>query len=204
MRNICLSGGVALLLCTNVTFGALLTPGGGVSGVAQPDPVGGVTLTNLTYSFVGPTFSGTISSSVISGDASNPWGGLTFTYQFSNTGGDAISRFTVSPFTGFFTDVSFQGGTALPQIAPNLITRSADGSILRFNFDFPGLNVAPGQSSSLLVVQTDATGYKPTIAGLIDGSTVNLTSFAPVPEPASASLLLLGIGALIALRRKSN
>ena len=85
-KNYLLVGAVTLL-CANLASGALLSPGGGVtSGLAQPDPIGGLTLTNLTYSFVGPTFSGTISSSVIQGDASNPWGGLTFTYQFLNSG----------------------------------------------------------------------------------------------------------------------
>lgn len=53
--------------------------------------------------------------------------------------------------------------------------------------------LAPGSNSALLVVQTNAAFYQPTIASLIDGSVASVASLVPTavntPEPSSVVLL---------------
>ena len=52
--------------------------------VGETDPTGGTVLSSLSAPFVAGTYSGTLISQVISGDPSNPLGGLTFTYLLTN------------------------------------------------------------------------------------------------------------------------
>jgi hypothetical protein len=54
-----------------------------------------------------------------------------------------------------------------------------------------------------LVLQTSATTYQNSFAAIINSSSVNVATFAPlaVPEPATGALLVLGALSL-ALRRK--
>jgi hypothetical protein len=162
-----------------------------------------------SQAFVAPTFSGTLISKVWSGDTSNPWfalGGLTFTYEISNDllSPDPIDRFTLSSYAGFFTDASYTSPNFLVPVVPTTVVRNPSGNQISFNFTglFEG-TLIPGASSAVLVLQTDATSYQNSIAGVINSSSANVATFAPlaVPEPASAALLLLG-GLALAFRRK--
>ena len=170
---------------------------------AEPDPVGGVILAQVAAPFAGPKFSGTVTSTVLAGDASNPLGGLTFTYLLQNNANsiDEIGRFTINDFAGFLTDVSFQVGPGLP---PAIVDRNTAGDVIGFSFFGPPIGaglLAPGQFSALLVVQTNATIFNQTFVSVIDGGVAMAPSFAPLPEPATLGLLVLGGLALIRRRR---
>lgn len=176
----------------------------------QPDPVGGVPIASMSVPFSALTFGGTLVSTVWAGDLSNPFGpgALTFTYQLSNDAlsGDPIDRFTLSSYAGFLVDASYQSTPPFgPVVIPSGVVRNLGGN--QVSFDFEGLfagTLVPGSSSPVLVLQTDSTSYQNSIAGVINSSTVNVATFAPlaVPEPASAALVILGAVALTLRRRQ--
>ena len=182
-----------------------LVPGGFVNAQSSGYPVGGSTVATVTYNYSSSTLLGTLTSKVISGDTSNPYGGLTFLYLVTVDGASpqVASRLTVSSFGGFATDVSYD--TTISQttvgtiVNPTSFGRSADGQVLRFSFDNP--NIGDAQGSALMVVQTDARFYGNGTTAVIDGSSANVSSLVPVPEPATGALLLLATAAF-ALRRK--
>lgn len=184
-----------------------LNPGTSVAALSSSYPVGGTLLATTSSPFSAGVISGTLVSSVFLFDAANPYGagtngGLTFTYQLSiaSSSPDASSEMTVSSFSSFLTDVSYN--TVGSDVNPSNFSRSSGGDTVRFIF--LSQPVGDGQSSALLVVQTDAVAYHPTMAGIIDGLTVNVASLAPiaVPEPTSGALILLGLGLVgLCLRR---
>ena len=192
----------------------LLPTGGSLFPVpAEPDPTGGAVMppTGMTVPFASGGFSGTLTSTVTAGDPSNALGGLTFTYLLTNdaVSSNAISRVTVDSFTGFMTDVSYQTPAPGGSVLPSLVDRST-ADVVGFSFLPTAVSgafgvLSPGTSSSLLVVQTDATTFASTSAFVIDGATVNVSSFAPIPEPGSFCLAALGVICLMAYacRRRS-
>jgi hypothetical protein len=150
-------------------------------------------------------FTGTLTASVIAGDVTNPYGGLTFTYQLHNdaTSLSSFGRFTVLDYSGVQTDVSLQSP------GPGHPSTSTDRSVTpgaSVGWDFTALGmgrVAPGEDSALLVIQTDAHSFSPSIANIIDGSIAStFGSFAPAPEPGSLALVLLTGAAM--LRRRAQ
>ena len=181
---------------------------GGVQfpAVAEPDPIG-ATLVFSTgpLAFSSATLAGTLQSSAWINDASNPFGllALTFTYELSASAASLhdIARLSVSSYDAFLTDASFNPAGGVP---PTLITRSADGEVMGFNFVAPALSA--GQSASMLVVQTNAISFQSTTASLIDGTTATVLSIAPeavVPEPSAVFLASVGMCALLAGWRKA-
>lgn len=205
-----LATGVLIAAMSHSAQGATLLVGGTLYPlVAEPDPTGGLMQGSpLVSGFVAPTFAGTLTSTVISGDPSNPavidgcLNCLTFTYLLTNNdiaGSHPIGRLTIDGFTGFETDASFKqtGGDR----APTLINRP-DTDFVGFSFiDVVGPGaLQPGMESQLLVVQTDATAFAISAAAVINGSGVAAAAFAPVPEPST--LLVLGALAGAALLRR--
>jgi hypothetical protein len=180
-----------------------LTAGGFITAQSSTYPTGGTTLLTDTSPFNNGAISGTLVSKVISGDASNPYGGLTFTYQLSINAGspDSSSSMTVSSYDNYSTDVSYNnlGG----EVNPLNFSRDSNGATVRFLFSNP--SIGPGSTGALVVVQTGAPSYQNTMAGIIDGLTVNVASLAPltVPEPGLGAFLLAGLGVL-ALRLRSR
>jgi hypothetical protein len=162
----------------------------------EPGPVGGTLLDTKFALFTGADIAGSVTSKVYSGDTANLLGGLTFTYEIvSGSSIQDISRFSVGNYGGFATDVSFNLA-AVPGVMPTVSSRSSGvGDIVRF--DFAGL--PPGASSTLLVVQTDAAVFAPTIASVINAGSAQVLSLAPtpVPEPSTLALALLGGVALL-------
>ena len=190
-----------------------ITAGHSITAVGQNNPVGGslVPGTGSPLPVSSDTFSGTLTSSVVAGDTSNPYGGLTFTYLLSNdlASSDAIGRITINSFAGFLTDVSFQSPGA--GVQPTLSDRSNSGNTIGFTFVGPPLSglgeLQPGQSATLLVVQTNATHFASTTAQLIDGSVTTVASFGPtamIPEPSTLVLTGFGLAAfcVAAYRRR--
>ena len=200
--------GVASVDATPLPVGGSLFP---VSGELDPTAGAVVPPTGVTVPFAVPGFSGTLTSTVISGDPSNALGGLTFTYLVTNdaVSSNAISRVTVDSFTSFMTDVSYQTPAPGGSVVPSLVDRlTAD--VVGFSFlptAVPGAFgvLSPGTSSALLVVQTDAPTFASTSVFVIDGDTVSVASFAPIPEPGSFCLAALGVICLMAYacRRRS-
>ena len=146
-----------------------------------------------------------MTSSVYGNDASNPFGpgALTFTYLYSIiTGPDSSEGISLGSFAGFNTAVTYQAPT--PGVAPILVSRSAIGDNIEFNF-IP--QILPGMTSALLVVQTSSQTFNIGTATVLDNTgSPNVAILAPVaivgtPEPASATFILLGMGVLASVRR---
>jgi hypothetical protein len=193
--------GFVTVVATTV-LAAPLAPGGMVVLTDESGPTGAQLLAELNSPFAASDIQGTVTSKVYSADADNPLGGLTFTYEIvSGLSQHEISRFSVGDYAGFQTDVSYNLAM-LPGVPPSVASRSTGtGNILRF--DFVGL--PPGQSSTLLVVQTDAQAYFTTTASVIDGGSADFFSIAPtaIPEPATAALVGIGLFTLVVTRRRN-
>lgn len=201
MLRLALLTGLSLSLALHSASAALLPPGTATFAVGSPDPTGGALIAGgVPVPFVAPTFSGTLTSSVIAGDPSNPFGGLTFTYLVTNDplSAHSIERLTINDFAGWLVDASYQ--TPAAGTVPVFNDRSLVGDVVGFSFMNPMIGfgiIAPGGSSALLVLQTNAPDYQPTIASVIDGTVASVASWAPaVPEPSS--MLLAAVGAALA------
>jgi hypothetical protein len=164
-----------------------------------------------------------LTTTVILDDPSNPFAnignpnpllhGLTFVYQLHN---DAVSfnplgRMTNIDFTPFLTDVSYQpGGGLLP---PTSTDRTSSPAIIGWSFTGTPLGlgkIAPGMTTTPLVIQTNAPGFIDVLANIIDGSVVQAPTFRPspspplagFPEPSALTLLMLGTFGLVWRRRR--
>jgi hypothetical protein len=178
-----------------------LLPGGSINPTSSAFPVGGTPEDTVVSDFTTTTLNGSVTSTVIEGDTSNPYGGLTFTYllNLSNIGStDSASELTAGAFAGFQTDVSFDSTAG---IAPFNFSRSKTGDVLEFSWS-PG--VLPGQTGALIVVQTSALNFQTGTGGVIDSVPGNVSVLVPVPEPATCSLLVTGMGAFFLFRRRNS
>jgi len=194
---------VMLGLMSGQANAALLSPGGFlIPAPLEPDPAGGLVLASVTSPFSSVDIQGQVISRVLSGDVSNPLGGLTFTYQIimATISPHEVSGFSVGNYGGSQTDVSYNNVFPTASIAPFLVSRSsAPGDVVRFNY-IPGIGA--GQFSALMVVQTDASAYQPTLASVINSGSHLVNSLAPtqVPEPGAVALAVVGGLAIFRLR----
>lgn len=198
--------GAALLLASS-TFAAPITAGQVAVAVNENNPVGGTTITQAQPFSTG-SYTGTLVSSVITGDTTNTLGGLTFTYQLINdpTSANAITRLTVNGFTGYSTDMSYKLGTG--GVSPIYNDRDATGGVVAWQFyGAPvGLGVVSfGTTSDLLVVQTSATVFHNVIANISNGAVSPVNAYGPAfsitPEPATLGALLGGAAVFFRRRR---
>jgi hypothetical protein len=145
-------------------------------------------------------------------------GTLDFVYQVKNNAAssDAVGRVTVSNFgsgprltTGpFILDVGYVAGTGTigvnTQPDPDTVDRlnAQQGRVVGFNFTI--LGVEAGANSAVLVVATNAKSYTTGAVAVIDGSSVNLAGYQPLPEPSTMAMAGLGALGLIGygLRRR--
>jgi hypothetical protein len=123
-----------------------------------------------------------------------------------------LHRFTVSSFAAFGTDVSYSSFSS--GVPPTFIDRGLPGDVVGFNYPTPvpqiliGNPIGPGQTSSLMVVQTNAVNFTFTLASVIDGSVTMVASLAPapiIPEPGSivlAAMAGLGLAAVCWRKRR--
>ncbi len=129
-------------------------------------------------------------------------GCLDFVYQFTNNPNsqDVLERFTGFSYGAFKIDAGYDpnsGGRA-----PGTVSRSNNGFVLGFNY--LGSDIQPGETTPLLIAQTDATNFVSGFLTAQDGNAGYAEGFAPgVPDPAT--LGLLGSGLAVAgsvLRRR--
>ena len=201
-----LAGTCAVVTMSSVASAAIVLPNQSPVSVPEPAP-GGALVDTQTQPFATATYTGDLISRVFSGDPTNPFGGYTFTYQLTNApgGSNALTRLTVTGFGGYATDMSYQLGTG--NVAPSRSTRDPFGDVIGFSFLGDGVGfIMPGESSELLVVQTNATSYRTRIANVINGAVSNVNAFSPAgaitPEPTLA-LGAVAAGIVFGRRRRA-
>ena len=197
----------ATLALTSFASGAAITPGQTAIAVNENNPVGGTTVSQ-SQPFATANYTGTLISSVITGDTSNTLGGLTFTYQLVNDAGsaNALTRLTVNGFIGYATDMSYKLGTG--GLAPTYNDRDASGGVAAFTFFGQPIGLgtlSAGTTSELLVIQTNALSSRTVIANISNGAVSPVNAFGPAgaisPEPAT--LASLAVGAALLRRRRA-
>jgi hypothetical protein len=166
----------------------------------------------FTYTTTSGTNTGFIYSAVY-----DDGGTLDFYYQVVNdpSSSTALARLTATDFAGFGTNSAFMtDGSSLTgtgfvdgTLAPQTSDSNVDGSVIGFSFyppTGPPTEIAPGDTSYVLIISTNATSYEAGNASIIDGGTDTVAAFQPgtTPEPASLGLMGLGLIALASVRRR--
>ncbi len=190
--------GVVFWGALTVAKANILAPGGSVA----PDQL----FPNGTI--VGGPINGTLDSSGIDvayssfvyadGSSAVCGGCLDFVYNFTNDGSTTATSISMENFAGFLTDVGRNGGAG---VDASSITRSSDGSIVTFLF---ANGLAPGQSTSQLLIETDATSFQGGTFTVDAGdNSASAAAFAPtIPEPSSIALFGTGLLAFFAAARR--
>lgn len=215
--------GLAVFAASPAAHATLLPPDSTIVPSPQLNPLTGTTMMGTTgaqpfnVSQNGASMTGTAQEWVVSNFTANPFGlnDLTFVIQVSLTGGTstsgssaiiqriADSGFGISPIT----DAGYNATGA--QVIPTTADRSPDGDIVAFSYLphaglAPSTNIGVGQSSALLIINTNATQY--TLSNLSVQGTVaaNVLGFAPVPEPSMLALSAAGLGGIMLRRRRTS
>lgn len=137
---------------------------------------------------------------------------LDFYYQFTSAGPNAIRSITHFDFTGWTTDVGVRsddidgagGSVGVNFVAgvqgPTFIDRQS-ASTVGFNYQDPLPTLGTGEVSYTMVVKTNSKIWAVGNTAIIDGISVNVATFAPVPEPTFYGLLALGVAGLFGASR---
>jgi hypothetical protein len=182
-------------------------------GLVPPGTASGTELASLSDPGSFTTTAGTTSFTLDTAVFRNPSGTLDFYYQVANDSNSATSlaRLTATNFSTFATYTGYRtdGATTLGApfsngtVPPVSADRNASGTVVGFDFQPPdSAKVAPGQTSEVLVISTDATNFGNGNVSVIDGGAATLPAFQPIPEPSITVLIALAsILLLISYRR---
>ena len=185
-------------------FAGIINPGTIQIAEAELTPGDGTLVTTLAAPFLGGIpgneFSGSLVSTVFTGDASNHCKIMTFEYQLFNnlSSKSTLNRLTLECFAPYMVDVRTEdiGSATLWSFTREAVT----GDVLGANIFF----ASPGSSSDIWVVHTDALAYSDIQGNVIDGATASVMALGPtcVPEPQTYGLLGgLGLLGLAGYRR---
>ncbi len=192
---------MAMALLVPLSHASVLGNGNSV----PPSPLfpTGTLQVSISGTITTPTFTASYTEWVFA-DPANTWcsGCLDFVYQFTNNGGDSNERFSMYNFAGFLVDV---GTDPFGVHDPTTIDRSTSGPVIGFNFPASD-EIAPGQTTPMLVIETNALKYTPGYVSAQDGTAgygLGYSPASPIPEPSSLALLGGGLAVAGALLRKS-
>jgi hypothetical protein len=210
MKNaLLLAACYGLLVVTPQTRADILLPGQSVTPPAQQGSLGAppnvASIPFTPFSFDG--VNGMYREFVFAGRNANPFGGLSFEYQFTlpaNSGSTGVVQaFTANGFAGWETNVTFAPGGAVPASEAD---RSAGlGDVINFTLANGGVGL--GVTSEWLIVDTNAPTFAPntvTFSNATGGVSEPALGPTPIPEPGTlplASLSLLLAGAAVGYRR---
>ena len=184
---------LALICFAPAGYANVLAPGG--SGAPDLLTEGGAPVTGILSTPISTgTYKGTLESQVFV----EAGGTLDFLYLLSVASGpDAVNRLTVTDFTGWTTDVGYLAGSG---IVPTSVDRSNSGGTVGFQFGSEPNGVTAGESTDVLIIETNAKTFTVGTGSTIDGTVFSGGAYAPSPEPASVGLLLgglFGIGLIV-------
>jgi hypothetical protein len=189
--------------------GDTVVMGAGAFGDCTGTAVASVLLASASAPFTSSTgaYSGTLISAVVRETGS---GTLDFYYQVvitttsTNCGGggqpgcDPIARETNTNFNNggaaatppptWTTWAATRGDAVGPfsagTVFPIYADRNALGNIVGFSFNPPdGAKIQPGQTSSILIVSTNATNFTLGKSSVIDGGVTTVTTYQPAAAP---------------------
>lgn len=199
---------LAALTCLQTARANVITPGNSGSPDVFTGQSAGTLLATLSTPFSITGAQGTLASAVYQESG----GTLDFYYQVNVATGTGFVNFNndFGLFTGYTTDIGYRTDGAMLAGAgfvngtniPDSVFRAA----ARVAFGFATDLIAAGQSSTVLEIQTGATGFT-SASALVSGESSEssaLATFGPVaatPEPVSILLVGGGLFAIVLLRR---
>lgn len=189
-----------------------LAPGGSIAPPSVAQALPGTLVISSANGFSQGGLNGTITQAVYNNN-----GFYDFYYQVTGAAVTAnITSILLNGFQSFSTDVSyFLASSPIGPFAistagkfPNPVSRTDEGGgagdQLEASFSSPSTRrIGADQTSAVIVVRTNATGYRTTSLEL-NASGVFVNQFAPTPEPAFYGAITLGLAGLLVVRRRKN
>lgn len=208
---------LGITVAWSAAFALPLAPGGAVTPVGTGptvDPnLGGPVVSDSLLPFQVEDADGNVIVEGVLQDRvirSDNLGTLIFAPRLRDTTGSGVIVGLVDRgFAGFSTDADYSI-TSIGNVAPDEISRSADGDALTFEYE-PSV-IDPPEAALAPNVLTDATDFAAVgtttifardVAGALYFVTLENTN-TPVPEPSTLVLVGLGVVALAAARRRGS
>jgi hypothetical protein len=209
LKNVALavSAGLALAAAGSAAHATPLAPGG--SAPASSLPVTGTTVASTSGTFVSDLgngdFSGSFVEYVLKGDVYGK-NDLAWYIEITNNkkkGAADIDTISVSFFKGFLTDVGYCATSGAHEcggegtVLPKSESRTSNGAAIDFYVDIN----PTGATTDWLMIETNAISYTKGYISVENSGVATVTAYAPlavapVPEPSSWALMLLGFAGL--------